>query len=445
MAQGRRLSIMGLGYVGSVSAGCLARLGHEVVGVDVDPVKVDLFASGRAPLLEPGLEALVAGQHAAGRLRATTDVEKAVFESEISLVCVGTPSEPSGRLDLTYVGRVCEQIGAALARKAERSDERHVVVIRSTALPTALDTTIIPALERHSGMRVGQGFGLALNPEFLREGTAIDDFFHPPKTVIGAFDEKTAEVVASLYEGIQAPVFTTEPGVASLVKYADNAFHATKITFANEVGRFCRRLGVDSHEVMRIFCEDRKLNISPAYLKPGFAFGGSCLPKDLRAIAQQARHMDLNLPMLSHVMESNRVQVEQLVEELVAYRQEGIGVLGLSFKPDTDDLRESPLVTVVESLIGRGAAIRIHDPSLNLEKLVGSNLRYIQTEIPHIASLLSDSIEEVVRSAKAVVVSHNTPTFAAAAEGLRKDQVVFDLARLPNKDRIASAYVGVSW
>ena len=440
-----RLSVLGLGYVGTVSAGCFAQLGHSVVGVDIEPLKVELLGAGKAPLLEPNLEGLLAEQHAAGRLRATSDVDAAVCESEISLVCVGTPSAPNGGLELTYLTRVCRQIGSALTKKHASQAPRHVVVIRSTVLPGGIQGTIIPALESSSGLTAGREFGLALNPEFLREGSAIADFFHPPKTVIGASDEATGRAVAALYKGIDAPLFMTTIGAASLVKYADNAFHATKITFANEIGQLCRKLGVDSHEVMRIFCEDRKLNISPAYLKPGFAFGGSCLPKDLRAILQQARQLDLDLPLLAHLLPSNRLQVDQLIDDLTAFRRDGIGLLGLSFKPGTDDLRESPMVKVVEGLLGRGAKVLIYDPLVNLNRLVGSNLRYIQTEIPHIAELLHESPDEVVRTCRALVVAHKTAAVEAAVRQADAQQTVFDLARLEDPAALRARYIGICW
>ncbi len=443
MPTSTRISVFGLGYVGTVSAGCFAQLGFDVIGVDIDPSKVELLASGRAPLLEEGLNALIAEQHAAGRLHATDNVEEAVHSSRVSLVCVGTPSAPNGDLDLSYVTRVCEQIGTAL--KTRSATEQHVVVIRSTVLPGAVQNLLIPTLEKSSGLRAGKDFGVAQNPEFLREGTAIHDFFNPPKTVIGATDEPAAQAVAELYKSIDAPLIITSLGAASMVKYADNAFHAAKITFGNEIGQLCRKLQIDSHEVMEIFCQDRKLNISPVYLKPGFAFGGSCLPKDVRAIVYQARQLDIELPMLANLLPSNRLQIEHLVDELMPFRRSGIGLLGLCFKPGTDDLRESPMVTVVETLLGRGAKIRIHDPSLDLDKLVGANLRYITNEIPHIASLLEDQPDQVVANSKAIVVAHNTPTFREAASKTTAEQTIFDLVRLPDHQWLPGKYVGVCW
>jgi GDP-mannose 6-dehydrogenase len=441
----RNLSIFGLGYVGSVSAAGLASLGHRVTGVDVDPGKVEAVNRGAAPVIEPGLDALLAEQHRAGRLRATTDAAQAVQETDTTLVCVGTPSAPNGSLDLSAIDRVCEQIGQALRRKPAGPEGEHLVVIRSTLLPGAVESLVIPALERASGRAAGAGFLVAHNPEFLREGTALDDFLHPPKTVIGAADERAARRAAAIYERIDAPLFVTTLGVASALKYAENAFHAAKITFGNEIGMLCAKLGIDSHEVMRLLCEDRTLNISPAYLRPAFAFGGSCLPKDLRAVTHQARTIDLELPMLASLLDSNRRQVQALVDRLLPWRREGIGILGISFKPGTDDLRESPMVTVVETLLGRGAEVRVYDPCVRLTALVGSNLRYVTTEIPHIGNLLRESAEAVVRASRAIVVAHRTQAFRDALSQARPDQVVFDLVRLPEPETIPARYVGLHW
>ncbi|MCG8406844.1 MAG: UDP-glucose/GDP-mannose dehydrogenase family protein [Phycisphaerales bacterium] len=440
-----RISILGLGYVGAVSAACFAKLGFEIIGVDIDANKSERLNRGDAPVLEHGLTELVAEQHRAGRIQATTDALAAVLGSDISLVCVGTPSAANGSLNMDYVERVCGQIGEALGQKLSKNEGYHVVVIRSTVLPGTVEERLIPILENASGKRVGVDFGVVQNPEFLREGTAIQDFFHPPKTVIGANDEKSGQFVSRLYEKIDAPLFVTDIGVASVVKYADNAFHAVKITFGNEIGRFCKKLGIDSHEVMQIFCEDRKLNISPAYLRPGFAFGGSCLPKDLRALLYRGRNLDLEFPFLSGLLPSNKLQIETLVEELKPYRHDGVGFLGLSFKPGTDDLRESPIVSVAEALLGKGAEVRIHDPNLVISALVGSNLRYIMSEIPHLGNLLKESPEPVIRASQAIVVSHNTELFQRAVLQTRPDQIVFDLVRLPNAEQIPARYVGLYW
>ncbi len=445
MSTQRSLSIFGLGYVGSVSAAGLASLGHRVVGVDIDPGKVEAVNRGAAPVIEPGLDELLGEQHRSGRLRATTDAPRAVLESDTTLVCVGTPSAPNGSLDMSSIDRVCEQIGSALRRKPSGPEGEHLVVIRSTLLPGVVESRLIPALERAGGKRAGAGLLVAHNPEFLREGSALDDFFHPPKTVIGASDERSARRAADIYQRIDAPLFLTSLGVAAALKYAENAFHAAKITFGNEIGMLCAKLGIDSHEVMRLLCEDRKLNVSPAYLRPAFAFGGSCLPKDVRALAHHARAMDLELPMLASLLDSNRRQVQALVDQLLPYRREGIGVLGISFKPGTDDLRESPMVTVIETLLGRGAEVRVYDPCVRLSALVGSNLRYVTTEIPNIGNLLRESAEAVVRASKAIVVAHRTPAFREALAQARGDQVVFDLVRLPDPGTIPARYVGLYW
>ncbi|MCZ6836381.1 MAG: UDP-glucose/GDP-mannose dehydrogenase family protein [Planctomycetota bacterium] len=439
------LSIFGLGYVGSVSAACFAKLGHRVIGVDVESHKVEALCNGRSPVLEEGLADLMRQEHAAGRLDATDDPERAVMESDISLVCVGTPSSKNGSLDMTYLNRVCEQIGEAMAKKLALPDSYHVVVIRSTVLPGTVEQYLVPILERASGKKAGVDFGVAQNPEFLREGSAIDDFFEPPKTVIGATDRRAADCTKSIYQGIDAPMFITSIGVASIVKYADNAFHAVKVTFGNEIGRFCKEQNVDSHEVMRIFCEDRKLNISPSYLTPGFAFGGSCLPKDIRALLYGAKRVDLELPLMGSLLRSNEKQIRALIDELMVYRHEGVGILGLSFKSGTDDLRESPMVQVVEALLGKGAEVRIHDPYLKLSELVGSNLRYIMTEIPHIGNLLKESAQDVIRPSKAIVVGHNTEVFQQALQQTRDDQIVFDLVRIPEAESIEAKYVGLYW
>src|SRR5688572_2281552 len=347
------VSVFGLGYVGCVSAACFAKEGHTVVGVDVSSAKVDMIQRGQATIVEQGIGELVAEMRSAGRLSATTDVVDAVRRTDISLICVGTPSRPNGSLDLSYVERVCAQIGEALKTK----DTRHTIVVRSTVLPGSTETIAIPALEGASGLKAGRDFGIAMNPEFLREGTSIKDFYDPPFTLIGTEDEATGAAVASLYAGIGAPVHVTATRVAEMIKYACNCFHGLKVGFANEIGNVCKALGVDSHEVMRLFCEDTKLNISPAYLRPGFAFGGSCLPKDLRAITYRARQLDVPTPILAATLESNAAQIDHAFDMIMAHGKKRVGVLGLAFKAGTDDLRESPNVTLIERLIGKGVQL----------------------------------------------------------------------------------------
>ncbi len=417
------ISIFGLGYVGTVVAGCFAKAGHRVVGVDTEQTKVDLINSGRSPIIEAEIEDLLAAGVASGTVRATTDAADAVATTELSLLCVGTPSQTSGELDLTYIRRVCEDIGAVLREKAAR----HVVVVRSTVLPGTIRDVVIPALERTSGKKFDVDFGVVMNPEFLRESTAVADFYAPPKTVIGSRNRADGELVARLYAGIDAPLIHTAIEVAETVKYCDNIFHALKITFGNEVGALCKAIGVDSHEVMRIFCQDTKLNLSPAYLKPGFAYGGSCLPKDLRAMTWLARSRDVEIPMLSHIAPSNDTQIRNALRLITADGKKKIAVLGFAFKGGTDDLRESPIVTVVEALLGKGCDLRLFDPYVNTARLVGANRRYIEQHIPHIAKLMVGSAEEAVAGADTVLIGNINEAYSPALAGLAAEQRVIDL------------------
>ncbi len=417
------ISIFGLGYVGTVVAGCFAKAGHRVVGVDTEQTKVELINSGRSPIIEAEIEDLLAAGVASGSVRATTDAAEAVAATELSLLCVGTPSQTSGELDLTYIRRVCEDIGAVLRVKAAR----HVVVVRSTVLPGTIRDVVIPALERTSGKKFDVDFGVVMNPEFLRESTAVADFYAPPKTVIGSKNRADGELVARLYAGIDAPLIHTAIEVAETVKYCDNIFHALKITFGNEVGALCKAIGVDSHEVMRIFCQDTKLNLSPAYLKPGFAYGGSCLPKDLRAMTWLARSRDVEIPMLSHIAPSNDAQIRNALRLITADGKKKIAVLGFAFKGGTDDLRESPIVTVVEALLGKGCDLRLFDPYVNTARLVGANRRYIEQHIPHIAKLMVGSADEAVAGADTVLIGNINEAYSPALSGLGAEQRVIDL------------------
>jgi GDP-mannose 6-dehydrogenase len=435
------LSVFGLGYVGCVSAACFAKQGFHVVGVDVSQAKVDLVNTGRSTIVEEGIAELVAEVHAAGRLRATTDVAEAVRATSVSLIAVGTPSRTNGSIDLRYVERVCEQIGEALRDKAER----HTVVVRSTIMPGTIDGIVIPALERASGKRAGADFGVCSNPEFLREGTSIRDFYDPPFTLIGAHDPRDAEPLAALYSGITAPVHVVAVRVAEMVKYVCNCFHGLKIGFANEVGNVCKALGIDSHDVMRLVCEDRKLNISPAYLKPGFAFGGSCLPKDLRALTYQARTLDVDVPIMGAILESNRRQVDRAFHMVMAAGVRRVGVLGLAFKAGTDDLRESPMVALIEMLLGKGLQIAIFDPYVRSANLVGANREYIEREIPHIWSLMRASTAEVLADAEAVVVGNSATEFREIGDRL-DGQPVIDLARaFGARPSDGVRYQGICW
>lgn len=401
------ISVFGLGYVGCVSAACFAKQGFDVVGVDVSQSKVDLVNAGQSTIVEEGIGELVAEVHAAGKLRATTSVAEAVHATSVSLIAVGTPSRNNGSIDLRYIDRVCEQIGEALKDKAEF----HTVVIRSTIMPGTIHGTVIPALERGSGKKAGRDFAALSNPEFLREGTSIKDFYAPPFTLIGADDPAHAEPLAALYAGINAPLHVAAVRVAEMVKYVCNCFHGLKIGFANEIGNVCKSLGIDSHEVMRLFCEDTKLNISKAYLKPGFAFGGSCLPKDLRALNYQARTLDVDAPILNAVLESNRRQIDRAFHMVMATGSRKVGVLGLAFKEGTDDLRESPMVALIEMLIGKGMHISIYDPFVRSANVIGANREYVEREIPHIWELMRGSTAEVLSDADTVVIGNSATEF----------------------------------
>ncbi len=437
-----RVSVFGLGYVGCVSAACLASLGHEVIGVDVNPVKVDLVNGGRAPVVEEGIGELVAEVVGSGALRATTDAREAIAGSDVSLVCVGTPSEANGSLCTTYLERVTEEIGAALAERGGR----HTVVYRSTMLPGTCLNLLVPLLEKHVGGTVGVDVGVAVNPEFLREGTSVRDFFDPPKTVVGELDAESGDVVESLYDGLPGPVFRVPVPTAEAIKYADNAFHGLKIGFANELGAVCQALGVDSHQVMDVFLADRKLNISPAYLRPGFAFGGSCLPKDLRSLVHAARRADVSVPILSHVLVSNADHLQRAVELVERTGKRRVGLFGLSFKPGTDDLRESPLVELAERLFGKGYDLRIHDANVNLSRLLGANREYIENRLPHLAQLLADTVDEVLDHAEVCLVGTRDPAVLAALPH-GGGPLIIDLVRLPDADarRAEPGYVGLAW
>jgi len=437
-----RVSIFGLGYVGSVSAAAIAADGHEVIGVDVNADKVDTINAGRSPIVEPGLEALIEELVEGKRLRATTSPEEAVGDSEVSLVCVGTPSRKNGSLDLSYLARVVEQIGAAIARKSAY----HVVVIRSTVLPGTTHGVIIPALEAYSGKKYGEGFGVSVNPEFLREGTALRDFREPPLTLVGHNHAADAAGTTALYHSIDAPLISTSIRVAEMMKYTSNAWHAVKVCFANEIGNVCKRVGVDSHEVMDIFCRDDKLNLSPYYLKPGFAFGGSCLPKDVRALQYRAREVDLELPLINAILPSNRCQLQHAIDQILETGKKRIGLLGFSFKAGTDDLRESPMVVLAEQLLGKGHEICIYDQNVSLARLVGSNKQYIEEQIPHLSRHLCTSIDELLARSEVIVVGNNAPEFRDALARTRADQIVIDLVRVPvDASAVKASYSGICW
>ncbi len=436
-----RLSIFGLGYVGTVSAACLTSYGHTVIGVDTNPLKVDSICKGESPVVEPGVDELLRRGVAEGRLSATTDPQSAVLGSECSLLCVGTPSRSNGSLSLDQVFAVGRQIGKALKDKPGY----HAVALRSTVLPGTLGR-LAAIIEEVSGKKLGEHFSVASNPEFLREGTALADFERPPFTIIGASDARIESLMRELYAPVTAPFINMEIRAAELLKYACNSFHALKVAFANEIGAISKQLGVDSHEVMKVFAQDTKLNISPYYLMPGFAFGGSCLPKDVRALSYQAKLLDVSVPVVSALMESNERHVQRVIDWVLDHGKKRIGVLGLSFKSDTDDMRESPVVRVIETLLGKGYDVAIYDSSVNLSRLIGANKRYIEQEIPHISSHLKNSIDEVLDCSDILLIANKSAEFKKALESARRDQVVFDLVRLvPERSNEEKGYEGLCW
>jgi GDP-mannose 6-dehydrogenase len=436
------ISIFGLGYVGSVSAACFANLGHNVIGVDVSPTKVEALASGRSPIVEARVSELLEDGHKTGRIRATTEASVAVRESDVSFVCVGTPSQRSGKLDLGYVERVVREIGAALKQKKSH----HVIVLRSTVLPGTTESLVIPALEDSSGLRAGKDFTVCYNPEFMREGCAVADFHQPPYTILGAQNPEHLAPLRELYKSVPGPVFETSIPVAEMVKYVSNAFHAVKVTFANEIGTLCQQLGVDTNTVTKIYTSDTKLNISPAYLSPGFAFGGSCLPKDLRALSYKAKELDIGLPMLESALRSNAVHVDRAIEAVLRTNQRKIAFLGLSFKSGTDDLRESPQVQMIKRLLGEGCHVKIWDQDVSLGRLAGSNRQYIEEVIPHIGSLLSSEFEDVVNSGEVVIIATKIEK-DRLVRSLKPSQTVIDLVNLDpaNRPAVPGEYVGICW
>ena len=395
-----RISVFGLGYVGCVSAVCLAELGHTVTGVDVDARKLEMLRRGEPPIVEPGLDAMLTRILETGRLSVTDSAAAAVEASELSMVCVGTPSRGNGSLDTQYIERVIEQIGAALRNRPDY----HVIAIRSTLIPGALGQRLIPRLEAASGRTAGDRWGICINPEFLREGSAIKDFQKPPLTLVGQFDERSGDVVAGAYAGIPAPVHRMPGEAASMVKYASNAYHALKVTFSNEIGALCNTFGIDSQRVMEVFTQDTHLNVSAAYLRPGFAFGGSCLPKDVRALLHTARQHDVEVPLLASVIPSNDLHIQRVVEVVRHFGTRDVSLFGLSFKPGTDDLRESPLVRLAETLIGKGFRLAIYDPDVSLSKIFGRNRQYIETVLPHLGELLREDVHQVVQHSKLTIV-----------------------------------------
>jgi GDP-mannose 6-dehydrogenase len=437
------ISIFGLGYVGSVSAACFASMGHKVIGVDVSPDKVAMIDSGRSPIIEAGMNEMVAEGNRACRLHATTDATAAVLQSDVSFVCVGTPSLRNGKLDLNHIEKVAREIGTALKQKKSR----HTFVLRSTVLPGTTESLVIPVLEQASGRKAGAEFTVCYNPEFMREGSAVADFLQPPYTIVGSQDASHLEPLRELYKSVPGRLFETTISVAEMVKYLSNAFHAVKVGFANEVGTLCKHLGVDAQAVTEIFTADTRLNISAAYLSPGFAFGGSCLPKDVRALTYRARELDLKLPLLESLLPSNAEHVERALDAVIRTNKRKVAQLGLSFKAGTDDLRESPQVQLIKRLLGEGFEVRVWDRDVSLGRLAGSNRQYIEEVIPHIGSLLSADLEQVVKGAEVVIIGNKSVDKVELSKNLRSGQIVIDLVNLDKNKRPEGigTYEGICW
>ena len=437
-----RISIFGLGYVGAVSVACLARDGHSVIGVDIDKAKLDLVQAGKTPVVEEGMVDLMARVAASGRVSVTNDVIQAVLDSELSLISVGTPSAPNGSQDQSAIIKLAHDLGRAMRRKTAG----HVFVFRSTLVPGTVEEVLRPIVERESGKRDGEGFHMCFQPEFLREGTSIRDYDRPPFTVVGANAEGPLAQLRGLFGHLPCEFLATSIRAAEMVKYCCNNFHALKITFANETARLCEALGVDAFQVMDLVCRDRQLNISAAYLKPGFAFGGSCLPKDLRATIHLAKTHDVELPMLANILASNRAHIEHAIAKVFASGRRRVGMIGLSFKTGTDDLRESPLVLIAEQFIGKGLSVLVYDPEVHLSQLLGANRRFIEQHLPHIGSLIRKDIENVVAASDVLVVGLNDPRiFEALAHHVREDQVVIDLVNIPKPEMLRGKVTGLCW
>lgn len=437
-----RVSVFGLGYVGTVTGACLAERGHQVVGVDINADKVRMVNEGISPIVEKRIDEIIKDVASSGRLRATSDPHEAVLESDVALICVGTPSAANGDLETRIVFEVARQIGSALVKK----NDYFVVAVRSTVLPGTVEDGIVPILEQESAKSARSDFGVCMNPEFLREGSAVDDFYNPPKTVIGELDPRSGEVVAALHGGLDAPLIRTDVKVAELVKYADNAFHAVKIAFANEIGSIAKSLGVDGSEVMQIFKKDTKLNISQKYLSPGFAFGGSCLGKDLRALQYRSKQLDLETPLISSIIPSNNSHLDRCINLIKSKESKRIGFLGLSFKGGTDDLRESPSVEVVEHLLGKGYRVSIFDGYINVSRLTGRNRQVLFEDFPHLVALLKESIEEVIQNSEVIVIGNNSVDYKKAIASAPSHTVLIDLVGLVEDQTVeAGEYEGICW
>lgn len=435
-----QISIFGLGYVGAVCAGCLTARGHEVVGVDVSQTKIDLINNGKSPIVEPGLEELLQQGVKTGRLRGTTDVAGAIRDTQVSFICVGTPSKKNGDLSLDYIEGVCREIGFALRDKAER----HTVVVRSTVLPGTVKNVVIPIIEDCSGKKAGVDFGVAVNPEFLRESTAIKDYDYPPMTVIGELDKAAGDVLETLYRELDAPIIRKDIEVAEMIKYTCNVWHAAKVTFANEIGNIAKAVGVDGRDVMDVVCQDHKLNLSKYYMRPGFAFGGSCLPKDVRALNYRATSLDVDAPLIGSLMRSNTGQVQKAFDIIAGHDKRRVALLGLSFKAGTDDLRESPLVELAEMLIGKGYDLSIYDRNVEYARVHGANKDYIESKIPHVSSLLDSNFDAVVDKADIIVLGNRDELFAPLAQQAPAGKQVIDLVGFMPRGTQGNAE-GICW
>ena len=434
--------VVGLGYVGSVCSACLASRGHTVVGVDTSPFKVECLQKGESPIVEKDLAGLISAARAAGKLTATTDIREAMPGADVVLVCVGTPSAEDGSLDLEHVRRACAEVGSALKTTGKFT----TIVMRSTMLPGSVLGQLAPVLEQASGGRAGTDFGVAYNPEFLREGTAVADFFGAEYTVIGAGCGRAADSLRRLYEGVGGELVVTPIPTAEMLKYVNNSFHALKVAFANEVGRICKREGIDSHEVMRIMCKDTKLNLSPYYLSPGFAFGGSCLPKDLRAITARSHQHRLELPVLQNIVRSNDVHVEEAVHLIERLKHRRLGFLGLSFKAGTDDLRESPILRVIGTLVGKGYGVLLHDPNIDMERVLGANRRFVEDEVPYLPERLRPRLEDVLEGSDVIVIGNRSAEYRNIGARLRPGQAVVDLVAAVDRATVtAGEYHGLAW
>lgn len=439
----QKISVFGLGYVGSVSAACFASQGNYVLGIDVNPEKAAMFHAGKSPIHEPGMQELVAESHKKGKIDGTTDIGKAINDTDISFICVGTPSHPNGKLDLSHIEQVCREIGEGLKKKTGH----HLVIVRSTMLPGTTETVVVPTLEKASGRKNGVDFSAGVNPEFMREGSAIKDFLEPPMTVLGADNFDKWGPVRELYSSVSGELFQTTVKSAEMVKYACNTFHALKVSFANELGTLCKVIGVDTEMVTKIFVSDKRLNISPVYLSPGFAFGGSCLPKDVRALTYKAKETDCELPLLQSILPSNEEHIDRAVTSVLRHGKRKIGLLGLSFKAGTDDLRESPQVQLIKYLLGEGCQVRIWDDNVSIGRLIGSNRDYIERLIPHIGSLLGDDMDEVIQSAEVLIVGTKAVSKETIEKALKPGTVVMDLVNLDKTRRAntKTSYEGICW